>query len=214
MFACQLHSSLWGHRSVVHDGRLIVIGGRDGDKREISDSITEISLVPPYVSKLLTTMPQTKWYHGIALFDDKILIVGGGQGFRCDTNLKTVLMYDIRENEFQELASLPYVVSQVATIKWGNDNILIMGGADSTGKPLKKVLYNIKTQKSHELPSMKHERKGCVAAVVRDTVIVMGGKDEEGNSLKSVESFRFDNYSWQELPEMHEARYLATAVVC
>ena len=42
----------------------------------------------------------------------------------------------------------------------------------------------------------------------------MGGKDEEGNFLKSVESFRFDNYSWQDVPDMHEARYLATAVVC
>ena len=215
MFACQLPSSLWGHRSVVHDGRLIVIGGRDGDKREISDSITEISLVPPYVSKLLTTMPQTRWHHGVALFDDKILIVGGGEGSSCDTNLKTLLLYDICKNEFQELASLSYAVSQVATVKWGNDNILIMGGADSTGKPLKKVLlYNIKTQKSHELPNMKYERKGCVAAVVRDTVIVMGGKDEGGNVLKSVESFRFDSYCWEELPEMHEGRYLATAVVC
>jgi hypothetical protein len=65
------------------------------------------------------------------------------------------------------------------------------------------------------LPDMKYKRKGCVAAVVRDTVIVMGGMDERRKYLKSVECFRFDRYnSWQELPEMQEARCWATAVVC
>jgi hypothetical protein len=90
-----------------------------------------------------------------------------------------------------------------------------MGGTDSNSKTLNKVLmYNIKTQKSHVLPDMKYKRKGCVAAVVRNTVIVMGGKDERGNNLKSVESFRFNNYNWEELPQMNEARYRATAAVC
>ena len=103
----------------------------------------------------------------------------------------------------------------MATVKWGDDNVIIMGDVTSTGELLSKVLmYNVKTQKSHMLPDMKYKRKGCVAAVVRDTVIVMGGHDERGNSLKSVESFRFDRYSWKELAEMHEARYLAAAAVC
>ena len=45
-------------------------------------------------------------------------------------------------------------------------------------------------------------------------MIVMGGEDERGNALKSVEGFRFDRYSWEELPPMHEARCWAAAVVC
>jgi N-acetylneuraminic acid mutarotase len=64
------------------------------------------------------------------------------------------------------------------------------------------------------LPDMKYKRRGCVAAVVKDTVIVMGGEDESGNALKSVESFRFDRYSWNELPEMRNKRSCAIAVVC
>ena len=64
------------------------------------------------------------------------------------------------------------------------------------------------------LPDMKYKKKGFVAVVVRDTVIVMGGQDETGNYLKSVECFRFDRNSWQELPEMHEVRCNATAVNC
>ena len=124
-------------------------------------------------------------------------------------------MYDIIENQFQELAPLPYPVHEMATVRWGDDKLITMGGADSNNQPLNKVLmYNIKTQKSHELPNMKYKRRGCVAAVVGDTVIVMGGRNETGDDLNSVEGFRFDRYSWEELPPMHEARCWATAVVC
>ncbi len=211
----ELPGLLLGHCSVVYNGRLIVIGGYDENKDAYSDSITEVSLVPPYTTKLLATMPQGRWYHGVAIFGDKIVIVGGKPEPFSDEALRSVVMYDITMNEFKELAPLPYPVNEMATVKWGDDNVMIIGGADSNYEPLNKVLiYNIKTQKSHMLPDMKYKRLGCVAAVVRDTVIVMGGEDESENSLKSVESFTFDHYSWEELSEMNDARCWATAVAC
>ena len=213
-FPAELPSPLHGHSNVVHEERLIVIGGNDSDKNAYSDSITEVSLVPPYTSKLFATMPETRWCHSVALFDDKIVILGGTQGEHHGTNLDTVSKYYITTNEFQELAPLPYAVSEMGAVKWGDDNVIIAGGVDSRAEALNKVLiYNIKSQKSHELPEMKCKRKGCVAAVVGGTVMVMGGKDENGNVLKSVEGFRFDSYSWQDFPEMHEKRYFPTAVV-
>ena len=208
----ELPGQLFGHCSVVYNERLIIVGGYDTDKRKYSDSITEISLVPPYTSKLLANMPQKRGFHGVAIFGDKILIVGGTES--GPSNL-SVFMYDLTKEECQELTPLPYPVRDMATVKWGDDNVMIMGGLDGGDKLLNKVLmYNIKTQKCHELPNMKYKRKGCVAAVIRDNVIVMGGRDETGNDLKSVEGFRFDRYSWEELPPMHVARYWATAVVC
>ena len=205
-----LPGPLYGHRNVVYNGRLIVIGGFDIDKCGYSDSITEISLVPPYTSKLLATMSEERYHCRVAIFGDKILIVGG----KSKSILRSVIMYDITKNQFQELAPLPYLIHKMATVKWDDDNVMIMGGADSNNQSLNKVLmYNIKTQKSHELPNMKYKRTGCVAAVVRDTVIAMGGHDGK-NYLNIVEGFRFDRYSWEELPPMHEARCWATAVVC
>ena len=210
----EIIGGLADHCSVFYNGQLIVIGGYSGTHRQ-SDCITEISLVPPYTSTLLTTMPTTKCYHGVALFGDKILIVGGSKNLKSPAALSDVIMYDIRKNACQEFLPLPNPLYQMAVVKWGDDNVMIMGGADNNDQPLNKVLmYNIKTQKSHELPNMKYKRKGCVAAVVRDTVIVMGGKDKRKNFLKSVEGFRFDRNSWEELPPMHEARCWATAVAC
>ena len=210
----ELPRQLAGHCSVVYNERLI-IGGYDGDRDAYSDSITEICLVPPYTSKLLATMPQKRCYHGVAIFGDKILIVGGRQSRGSQSALRSVVMYDITKKECQELAPLPYPVFGMATVKWGDDSVMMMGGSDRPHILLKKVLmYNMKTQKIQMLPDMKYNRKACVAAVVRDTVIVMGGQDEKRNYLKSVESFRFDRYSWEELPEMHEAKFRATAVAC
>ena len=209
----ELPARLSGHRSVVYNGHMIVIGGFDSGT--YSDSITEISLVPPYTTTLLVAMSEGRFHHGVAIFGEKILIVGGlRQGGGRQAALRSVIMYDITKKECQELAPLPYAVHEMATVKWDDDNVMIMGGMDSNAQTLNKVLmYNIKTQKSHELPNMKYKRRGCVAAVVGDTVIVMGGR-ETGDDLKSVEGFRFDRYSWEELPPMHEARCWATAVVC
>ena len=206
----KLPKGLSASASVVYKGRLILTGGYDHMLSD-SDRITEISLSPPYTTQLLTTMPQSRCAHGVAVFGDKILIVGGQQEFSA---LRSVVMYDITKNKYHKLAPLPYPVYDMATVKWDDDNVMIMGGADSDDQPLNKVLmYNIKTQKSHELPNMKYKREGCVAAVVGDTVIVMGGRNERENVLKTVEGFRFDRNTWEELPAMHEARYRATAAV-
>ena len=175
----KLPGQLYGHGSVVYNERLMVTGGYYIDKGGYSNNITEISLVPPYTSKLLATMPQRRSYHGVAIFGDKILIVGGRESHLSSSALRRVVIYDITRNQFQELAPLPYPVYEMAIVRWDDDNVMIMGGADSNNQPLNNVLiYNIKTQKCHELPDMKYKRKRCVAAVVRDTVIVMGGEDE------------------------------------
>ena len=52
-----------------------------------------------------------------------------------------------------------------------------------------------------------------MAVVIENPILVMGGEDDGGNILKSVEGFSFDRYTWEELPDMKEYRYLPTAVV-
>ena len=47
------------------------------------------------------------------------------------------------------ILSYLYPVCEMATVKWGNENVMIVGGADRSYQPFNKVLmYNIKTQKS------------------------------------------------------------------
>ena len=117
------------------------------------------------------------------------------------------------------MAPLPYEVSKMATVRWG-DNIVIVGGADKHDKALdtviyfylfiylirlvhitvagnpqqrlpitagpKVIIYNVKTEQSHSLPSMRCKRWGCTAVVIGNNIVVLGGDHErEGIFLVS-----------------------------
>ena len=205
----KLSAKLAYHSSVLYDDKLMVTGGHDGNST--SDKIHEVQVVSPCTVKTLSRMPEPRERHCTELFDDSLLIVGGGLMYYRD-NLSSVILYDIKNNVCKQLAPLPYEVSLMATVRWG-DNVVVIGGADKRGKALNTVImYNVKTEQSHMLPPMRCERCSCTAVVVKNNIVVLGGLGERGD-LKSVESFNFERNTWQELPEMSQARWLHTAVV-
>jgi hypothetical protein len=204
----KLPTKLAYHSSVLYNDHLIVTGGHIGNA--VSDCIHEVQLVPPYTVKILSRMPEPRQCHGMEIFDDNLLIVGGIRTGRYQDNLSSVVVYDIKKNECKQLAPLPYEVSKMATVRWG-DNIVVIGGVDKHGNELDTVIiYNVKTEQSHLLPSMRCKRRGCTAVVIGNNIVVLGGHD--GQRLKSVEAFNFERNTWEELPEMSQARYLHTAV--
>ena len=212
-FAAKLPARMCVQSSVVYKDSLFVTGGFNADQRVYSDCIHEVQLKPPYTVKLLSKMPEPRAYHSTVLCDDRILIVGGRKTGNYADNLSSVLSYDIKNNKCQQLPELPYPVSDTATVKWG-ENVVIIGGVDKDRKGLNNVIiYNVKTGNSHMLPPMLHKRYGCMAVVIENTIVVLGGRVERGNALKSVEGFSFDRYTWEELPDMNEGRLWSTAVV-
>ena len=204
----KLPAKLAYHSSVLYDDKLVVTGGYDGNA--ISDKIYEVQVVPPYTVKTLLRMPEPRQNNCTEVFEDSLLILGktsSGQD-----NLSSVVLYDIKNNVWKQLAPLPYEVIHMATVRW-RDNVVVIGGADKYARPFNTVImYNVKTEQSHMLPPMRCKRWGCTA-VVGNNIVVLGGFGERSQKLKSVESFNFERNSWQELPEMSQARYWHTAVV-
>ena len=87
-------------------------------------------------------MPEPRMYHNTVIFGDSLLIVGGSRTGGTSQNLSSVVLYDIKKNECKQLAPLPYVVSQLSTVRWG-DNIVVIGGVDKRAKALDTVImYN------------------------------------------------------------------------
>ena len=212
-FAAKLPARMYGQSSVVYKDSLFVTGGYNADQDVYSDCIQEVKLKPPYTVKLLSKMPAPRVCHGTVLCDDCILIVGGTKTGDYEDNLNSVLSYDIKNNECQQLPELPHPVSSMATVKWG-ENIVIIGGAEKDDKVLNNVIiYNVKTGNSHMLPPMLHKRYGCMAVVIENTIVVLGGIDEKGDGMKTVEGFSFDRYTWEKLPDMNGGRVWSTAVV-
>ncbi|CAB4009106.1 kelch domain-containing 8B-like isoform X2 [Paramuricea clavata] len=202
----KLPAKLAYHSSVLYNDHLIVTGGYNGNA--VSDCIHEVQLVPPYTVKTLSRMPEPRQYHSTQLFDDNLLIVGGKTTARYQDTLSSVVLYDIKKNECKQMTPLPYEVSEMATVRWG-DNIVVIGGADKRGNILNSVvMYNVKTEQSHLLPPMRCKRLACTAVVIGNNIVVLGGWGK-----KSVEAFNFESYSWQELPEMSQERWFSTAVV-
>ena len=207
----KLPTKLAHHSSVVYNDYLMVSGGDNGNA--VSDCIHEVQLVPPYTVKTLSRMPEPRQCHSMEIFDDSLLIVGGTTTGFCQDNLSSVVLYDIKKNEWKWLAQLPYEVNKMATVRW-EDNIVVIGGRDKHNNALDTVIiYNVKTEQHHMLPAMRCKREGCTAAVIGNIIVVLGGMSEQGLELKSVEVFNFESYTWQELPEMSKDRWRHTAVV-
>ncbi|CAB4009941.1 RING finger 151-like [Paramuricea clavata] len=209
----KLPGTLAFHSSVLYNDQLIVTGGNNGNAVPVSDCIDEVQLTPPYTAKTLSRMPEPRMHHSTQLFGHSLLIVGGSTTFCHQDSLSSVVLYDIKKNECKQLAPLPYEVSGMATVRWG-DNIIVIGGIDKCGNVLDTVIiYNVKTEQSHLLPPMRCKRQRFTAVVIGNNIVVLGGRDAVERDLKSVEAFNFESCIWQELPEMSRTRWWHTAVV-
>ena len=210
----RLPTTLFGHASVLCDGTLVHIGGCRKSKI-VSKYIYKENAPPPFGRPLFARplsrpMQEPRCFHGAEVFDNGVFIFGGRDS--DDNTSAAVFSFDKQMNTMKQLASLPYLVSEMATVRWG-DNVILIGGADQNGKPLATVLiYNVKTERWHILPAMNEKRKACSAVVIQDKIIVMGGRTQNNTCLRSVECFAFTNFSWEYFPAMISARERAVAI--
>ncbi|XP_028393537.1 kelch-like protein 4 [Dendronephthya gigantea] len=211
----RLPTQLAYHSSVLYNDSLIVTGGYD-HQNSTSSSIHQVQLAPPYTVTALSRMPEERRFHCMEIFDDNLFIVGGFTPRFNRTSLASILHYDIKKNECKRLsAGLPYMVSDMASVRWG-DNIIVVGGFDTYRRNscMDSVgLYNVKIEQRSILPAMKYKRRACAAVVIENYIIVLGGVDEEGHYLKSVEAFNLERNTWEELPDMSKGRIKHVAVV-
>ena len=93
----KLPAKLVCHSSVVYNDHLYVAGGCIDGFNQISDRIDEVRLVPPYTVKTFSRMPEPRQGHGMEIFDDSLLVLGGSTTLYCKDNLSSVVLYDIRK---------------------------------------------------------------------------------------------------------------------
>ena len=168
-----------------------------------NNGVVETSLEPQGGSRtLLQEKIRRNQYVGVHLFGDNVYIVGGQES--------KMEKYDVTKNEMKTLPSLPYKVSDMATVVY-KDNIIIIGGHDGKECLNDVVIFNVTTQEYQKLPSMLQKRRWCTAVVMGDVVVVMGGYNELG--LNTVEYYVIGDSEWKELPAMNVARYFATSRV-
>ena len=201
-----------GHKMVHHENTAILTGGRDGNN--ISDGIYEINLNPPHNTKLLTQMPERRLCHGCEIIDNQVIMAGGRTLNSFNDAKNTVYAYDLNNNECKTLPPLPLAVSEMATVSY-KDNVILIGGVNEKAQSLHSVvMYDVKTGKVKMLPSLNHKRAGSAAVIAGNVIIVIGGYDYETKTpLNSVEYLDLSMNVWRELSPMTTKRCHATAVV-
>ena len=208
---CKLPTKLGGHVVIVHQDKLLVIGGHIEDKT--SDAIHEVSLTPPYNPKVLCKMPKPRRNHSAELINGKIYILGGTTTGLAKDAMDSVFVYDLVKSKLKPCRPLPYSVCFMATATWGN-MIIVVGGFNKDSQALNDVImYDTVTGQSQILPSLIYKRNGCSAVIVNDVIVAMGGRNAEQRYLNSVECFTIGTEEWRELPGMIEKRRCACAVV-
>ena len=213
---------LSGHKTVVHQGKLITIGGHDGNEGRNSDKIYEVPLTPPFTPRVLTSLPQPRAWHGAELVNDKIFVFGGGRNPGVPND--EVVVYDLSSNQCNVMSQLPYRVQGMATVCL-EKKVFLLGGVDETQEELDHVItYDTVLAETRRLPSMKLRRGGCCAVICpivessggcssntpTDTLVALGNLLQ----LNAVERFNFHSHAWSDMPSTKEARNFCTAVVC
>ena len=202
-----------GHKMVCHENSVIHTGGYcEGD--HVSDAIYEVSLNPSHNTKLSAKMPEPRSFHGCEIIDNKVVVAGGvATNYLRDTK-NTVYAYDLDNGELKTLPPLPSPVSDMATVSY-KGNVILIGGVNEHCKTLNTVMiYDVKTGKIKMLPCLNHKRTGCAAVITGNVIVVMGGYVYETNTrLNSVEFLDLSTNVWRELSPMTTKRAGLTAVL-
>ena len=200
------------HKMVCHENSAILTGGlSDGDN--VSDGIYEISLHPPHNSKLLTQMPEPRCCHGCEIVNNQMIVAGGRTSKYYQDAKNTVYVYDLNNNKCKTLPPLPFAISEMATVSY-KGNVILIGGVNEKAQTLNSVvMYDVKTGKIKMLPCLNHKRAVSAAVITGNVIIVMGGGVYETKTkLNSVEYLDLNTNVWRELSPMTTKRSALTAV--
>ena len=210
-FSAELPFKGSNHQTVVHQKRIIHIGGYNSDECEQFNVISEIEFTSPCTMMELCQMPNSRDCFCVEAFEDKILIMGGIDDE--DDVLDSVLEFDPANNECNEMPPLPRPLARMATARW-RDEVVVLGGYDEDDEVLNDVfMYNYKTGRITFLPSMLEKRYNCCAVVTGNTVVVMCGVNDKCECMNSVECLPIGGSAWTYLPEMNQNRYRAVSEV-
>ena len=212
--SARLPVPLRAHQTVVHRGKLIVIGGNG--TAENSNKIYEVELTPPYSTRNLCSLPQPMSWHGAEMVGGKIYIFGREEGFPHNK----VFVYNPSDDTcVPAIAFLPSPFQKMATVFRGNNEVMLLGGVGADGYERDNVIsYDILTGQTKNLRRMMQRRGGCSAVIYSngtagEMIVVALGSLRNLGTVESSPLGPLGSNSWSCMPRTNVARKYCTAVV-
>ncbi len=147
-------------------------------------------------------MPQPRAGATAVLFNDAVYLFGGKTS--GDTVLNTVAKFDLTTYQWVESDIPPFNMPRynAAAIVYNNE-IYLIGGADARDMSLKSVeVYSPAQKKWRHAHSLRKERNGAVAIILRDRLFVLGGAEDSWYDYPDdVEWLDMTRGRWEEAEE-------------
>ena len=190
----------------VVGGKIYALGGTDG-----GNPLNIVEMYNPATNRWTTQtpMPTARSGFAIAVYDNKIFVIGGtvGSGGYIGNNE----VYDPLSNSWQTKASMPTPRADLSANQVG-DSIFLMGGKRySSASPfygetnINEVYYPVNDSWS-TAASMPTGMKGYASAVLNDKIYVLGGSRQagsQGNSITdAVQMFDPQTGTWSQSPKL------------
>jgi N-acetylneuraminic acid mutarotase len=189
------------HASVLYNGDLYVIGGRE------TSNITT-NLMYKYSNGLWQldheTMVIKRDNFGCCVYNNTIYAFGGFNGSLLDTIEK----YDGSSWIQIGTTNLSTVRSRTSAVVY-NNNIYILGGITNSGRTNTVDIYNAATDAITSGPIMPYSVEFHASVVYNNDIYVIGGNS--GTITSSV--IKYDGTSWSSVASLNTPRYGHTAVV-
>ena len=113
IFDGKLPVMLSGHAVIVYHDKLYVVSGYNLSERKVSDRIYELTLTPPYTSKLLASMPQPRRNHSAVVVNGHLYVIGETTTGHTKDAINSVVVYDFIKSEMKSCLSLRHPLSNV-----------------------------------------------------------------------------------------------------
>ncbi|CAB4019211.1 E3 ubiquitin- ligase PDZRN3-like [Paramuricea clavata] len=212
----QLPFEGYGHKTAIINDQVWLVGGYgiNNNQGQSSNAIYTKPIRSTGTFVVKRRLPKPLSFHGLEIINgNELLIIGGSTAGFTHYAVNTVWSYNTVTNTLRELHPLPFPMVDMATVKHGED-VIIIGGQNKERGYLNTVFkYNHKKRVCKQLPGMKYKRGECAAVISGNRVFVMGGYNEEQGYLSSVECFDLQHQVWHELPPMSEAKFKIAAVL-
>ncbi len=155
--------------AAVIDDQIVVTGGQAGGKL-----VKETEILPGGSRWRTGADLPTPREHLAAVSDDRFLYAVGGRELSADSNSRAVERYDVAENRWKKLASMPVASGSLgAAILKGR--LIAVGGETSTGVIGTVQSYDLSSGRWSQLAALPTPRHGLGVAAFGGTLYALGG---------------------------------------
>jgi non-specific serine/threonine protein kinase len=155
--------------AAVVDDKIVVTGGQADGKL-----VTQTEYLPGGIEWKDGADLPTPREHLAAASDGRFLYAVGGRDLSPGSNTRALERYDIRDDRWTKLASMP-VASGSLGAAFLKGRLVAAGGEDSTGVIENVQAYDVKSRRWSRLAALPTPRHGLGVAAFGDTLYTIGG---------------------------------------